>query len=155
MMQPLNYQNIKTLRRLLRKLEREFSSQLREKVECCGISVIQCHTLLEIEERGKTSMKEIADFFRIDKSTISRTIDILVKKGYVSRVINKDNRRYIDIELTEQGIKICKNINSICDIFYSDILSNIPDIKLDQLFTSFSLFTEALRSTDELSKSGS
>ena len=152
MQQPLEISQVKVFRRLLRKLEREFNSQLREKVECCGVSVIQCHTLLEIEDRQNTSMKEISDFFRIDKSTISRTIDILVKKGYVSRVINDNNRRFMDIKLTEEGEKICKNINLICDKFYSDLLSLIPDKKLAQLFNSFSLFTEALKNVDEFSK---
>ena len=126
---------------------------MREKVECCGISVIQCHTLLEIEDRKVSSMKEIGEYFRIDKSTISRTIDILVKKGYVSRVVNDTNRRYLDIELTEQGAEICGNINSICDKFYSDLLSHIPEKKISALLNSFALFTEALRNTDNISRS--
>jgi len=140
-------------RRILRKLEREFNSQLREKVECCGVSVIQCHTLLEIEDREICSMKEIAEYFRIDKSTISRTVDILVMKGYVSRIENDQNRRFMDLKLTEEGHKICMNINSICDRFYSDLLSHIPEKKMKGLFNSFTLFTEALRNTDELSRS--
>ena len=58
----------------------------------------------------------------------------------------------MDIKLTGEGEKICEKINLICDKFYSDLLSLIPDKKLAQLFNSFSLFTEALNNVDNFSK---
>lgn len=148
MMQQKSGPKVKNFRRLLRKLEREFNSQLREKVECCGVTVIQCHTLLEIEERVETSMRDIAEFFRIDKSTISRTIDILVKKGFVNREINQNNRRYMNLKLTAEGNKLCDSINTVCDRFYTDLMSVVSVGKFEQLFESFSLFIEMLKKVD-------
>ncbi len=43
-----------------------------------GISLAQCHTLLEIEKSHEISISELANTLSLDKSTVSRTVDGLV-----------------------------------------------------------------------------
>ncbi len=139
--------NVREFRKLLRKFEREFNSQLRQTVDCCGVTVIQCHTLLEIEERGETNMKEIADYFRIDKSTISRTISILVTKGLVLRKENPENRRMMSLKLTKEGLELSNKINMVCDSFYMELMNTVPEGKIDMLFESLQIFVNILKRT--------
>lgn len=50
----------------------------------------------------------------IDKmSNVSRLIDKLKDKGLVLRTINQDDRRQVDIEITEKGLKLLVEIDNV------------------------------------------
>ena len=42
---------------------------------CCGVSLTQCHTIVEIAKAGSISLNELADILTLDKSTVSRTVE--------------------------------------------------------------------------------
>lgn len=135
---------INEFRQTLRKLERELDTQLREELTCCGVSLVQCHTVLELERQGKTNLKELSSSLDLDKSTVSRTIDQLVNEGLVNRETDKNNRRFVLLSLNEKGKDACKNINKFCNDYYLEIFKQIPEEKHEQVIESFSLFAESL-----------
>ena len=67
--------SIRALRKDLRVLEREIELTLSSQTGCCGITVAQCHLLLEVEQRDRTSVTELAAALELDKSTLSRAVD--------------------------------------------------------------------------------
>jgi DNA-binding MarR family transcriptional regulator len=135
---------INEFRQTLRKLERELDAQLREDLTCCGVSLVQCHTVLELERQGKTNLKELSSSLDLDKSTVSRTIDQLVNEGLVSREIDANNRRFVLLSLSEKGKDACRNINKFCNDYYRELFEHIPEEKHAQVVESFSLFAESL-----------
>ena len=93
---------IKQIRAVLRILDREL--YLQNNASCCnGISLAQCHTLLEIEKEGELSVSELAKKLSLDKSTVSRTVDGLVNIQMVDRITPKENRRKALVNLTDSG----------------------------------------------------
>lgn len=125
-------QAIRKFRTILRRFERELFMQKSDS--CCnGITLAQCHTLLEIESKGKESLTELAKTLGLDKSTISRTVDGLVNVGLIDRSISPENRRMATIELTDAGKKICQTINKSNDKYFSDTLSVLADSERDEL----------------------
>ena len=125
-------QNIKVFRKLLRRFEREIFMQNNES--CCnGVTVAQCHTLLEIENKGKESLTELSKTLGLDKSTISRTVDGLVNIGLLDRTIPAENRRMATIQLTEAGKGVCHSINCNNDKYFSDTLSVLSDSEKEEL----------------------
>ncbi len=93
---------IQQFREIIRIFEREIF--LQNTASCCnGVSLSQCHTLLEIEKNNKISVSELAQNMQLDKSTVSRTVDGLVKMDMVDRVIPDENRRKAILNLTEEG----------------------------------------------------
>jgi DNA-binding MarR family transcriptional regulator len=96
-------------REILRLLDRELFFQ--NLSSCCGgITLAQCHTLLEIENNENISITELAENLLLDKSTVSRSVENLVQSGYVDRIIPFENRRITTLNLTESGKNTCKNI---------------------------------------------
>ncbi|HET6450736.1 MAG TPA: MarR family transcriptional regulator [Spirochaetia bacterium] len=67
---------------------------------CCGVTFAQCHLLLEVERRGRTSVTELATALELDKSTLSRTVDAGVKAGLIDRSVDPSSRRQQVICLT-------------------------------------------------------
>ena len=62
--------DIRAFRADLRVLEREVVLSLSSDTGCCGVSVAQCHLLLETEARGRTNVTELAAATVLDKSTL-------------------------------------------------------------------------------------
>lgn len=125
-------QTVKSFRGLIRRFERELFMQNTES--CCnGVTLAQCHTLLEIENKGKESLTELANTLGLDKSTISRTVDCLVNVGLVDRSIPVENRRMATLQLTDAGKKVCQSINDNNDQYFEEILAVLNDQEKEEL----------------------
>jgi len=131
------------LRAFERKLWGHLNDQLNDK-SCGNVSLAQCHTILELGEQNQTTIGELAKSMGLDKSTLSRTIDSLVKKGLVDRVPNPSDRRYTLISLTKGGESTCKQINSTNDAYFKRIFKTIPSEEHDRIIQSFALLVEAM-----------
>ena len=66
------------------------------------ITVEQFH-VLRFVRRGPNSMSELATAKNISRPAISQAVDVLVKKGFLSRVQSTTDRRYVELELTDAG----------------------------------------------------
>lgn len=142
-MKTTNNQTIRSLRQIFRRLEREIFVQTNESC-CSGVTLAQCHTLLEIESKSKESVTELAKTLGLDKSTISRTIDSLVNNGLVDRTTPVENRRMATIQLTEAGKQVCNSINCRNDDYFGEILSVLNDSEKDELVRLLGLVTNQM-----------
>jgi DNA-binding MarR family transcriptional regulator len=141
-------EEISTFRQGLRRLEAEIGINLSSETSCCGVTMAQCHLLLEIDRyRGTagTSLTELASDLRADKSALSRTLDSLVREGLASRAENPENRRKISAILTEKGEAKADYINGLCDASYAGVLGRIPEDKRPMILESVALLAEAMR----------
>jgi DNA-binding MarR family transcriptional regulator len=125
--------DIQTFRKHLRKLERETGILLDSETECCSVTVAQCHLLLELEADDTLALKDLADILSLDKSTLSRTIESCVQKGFLERSADEKNRRKNILSLTEEGRQKCGLINSLCNDQFMKIFSHIPEDKQDSV----------------------
>ena len=137
--------DIRAFRRALRALERQIELSLASETECCGVTPAQCHLLLAIEEKGEPSVGELAAALDLDQSTLSRTIDGLVKAGMLSRREDPANRRRQLVSLTDPGSAKADEINALCDESYSGLLASFPEAEAAAVVRSLPLFAEALR----------
>jgi DNA-binding MarR family transcriptional regulator len=136
-------QTIKKFREILRRFEREIFVQSNESC-CSGVTLAQCHTLLEIESKNTECVTELAKTLGLDKSTVSRTIDGLVNIGLVDRTIPLENRRMSSLKLTESGKNICQSINCNSDNYFNEILSILTDSEKEELLRLFETITNQM-----------
>jgi len=135
---------VREFRNTLRRFERLIAGRLRESSCCSGVTLPQCHALLEIEARGRVSLIELVQSLGLDKSTLSRTADGLVNIGLASRTFSDRDRRSIQLALSHQGQEICGRINSSNDHFFSRVLGRIPAVKRQQVMDAFQELVNAL-----------
>ena len=127
---------ISRFRENIRHIERELNIQ--NNSHCSqGVTLAQCHTLLELFSDDNISLSELSDRLYLDKSTVSRTIEGLVKSDMVLRNIPDENRRKVIISLTPKGSDLCKQINIENDNYFSDVLDSIPQIDRPVFLKSF------------------
>jgi len=134
---------IRKFRENIRHIERELSIQINDT--CCeGVTLAQCHTLLEVYSHNSINLNELSEKLYLDKSTVSRTVDSLVKNGTVNRIIPKENRRMITISLTNKGDGICQQINRDSDAYFDTIIGSIPSGDLPVFLRSFEIMVKKM-----------
>lgn len=139
-----NLEIIESFRSKLRQLERELGWSLKNDIRCCGISIAQCHVLLEVGKKGEISIVELAALLGLDTSTLSRTIDNMVKAGWITRITNPSDRRYVSLSLTGPGQKTFTSIQEINNQYFTEIFQLIPEEKRRQVVESFALLADAI-----------
>jgi DNA-binding MarR family transcriptional regulator len=140
----MNKKNIRDFRKVMRVFERLTAYQF--KCCCGGVTLAQCHTLIEVEFLGsKATTVQLAQNLNLDKSTLSRTIDGLVNIGLVERLPNASDRRFLMIALTKQGKATCDTINRINDEYYGGVFQQIPKQKQNVVVKHFALLTQAFQ----------
>lgn len=71
----------------------------------CELSMTEMHTLEQIGLGKPQSMSQVAKRLDITIGTLTTAINRLVKKGYVERNRNQDDRRIVEIKLSRAGEK--------------------------------------------------
>ncbi len=133
---------IRSFRRNLRRFER--LNQLTNVTCCRGITLAQCHVLLEMEELIKTTTKQLSENLRLDKSTLSRTVEGLKKLGLVKRGAHAYDRRFTILTLTRKGKDKCDSLNKFNDTLYSNIFGKFPEKERESFFQNFDDMVQAM-----------
>ena len=76
------------------------------------ITVEQFHILRHVR-RGTGSISELATAKNISRPAISQAVEVLVKKGLLTRVQSTQDRRFVKLALTEAG-------NELLDTVFQD-----------------------------------
>ncbi len=133
------------LREMVRILERKLGVLEGYQVSCCsGITMAQCHALVEIGRAKNISLNELAELLNLESSSMSRTVNNLVKSNLVKRDIDPMDRRYVTITLTENGNKMFKEIEENMNSYFSKIYDSIPADKSHQVIESLQLLINAI-----------
>ena len=93
---------VHSVRKAARQLVRELHL-LDGRVECCGLPLSQCHLIIELDRMGEATASELGEQLVLEKSTMSRLVNTLVKKGLVCAACCADDRRARILCLTEEG----------------------------------------------------
>lgn len=144
----LNELNSESFRELIRILERKLGLLNKQDSCCSQVSLAQCHALVEIGRAKSISLKELANILSLDISTMSRTVDSLVKKDFVLRSPSKLDRRSIDIELAEKGLITFKYIENKMDEKFKRIFETISAENQLTAITGLNIIINALNQYD-------
>jgi DNA-binding MarR family transcriptional regulator len=88
--------------------------QFRDRDQICyhDISVTQCYALETLVEQGPMRLSELTGRLFLDKSTTSRVVQTLIKKGYVEQRDDPSDRRAIALSATRAGRQLCARITA-------------------------------------------
>jgi len=140
----MNKEKIDLFREKLRVIQRELGWSQKNDIECCGVTMAQCHALIEIGKKDHLSIVELAGILGMDTSTLSRTVDNLVKAGLVDRFLNPQDRRYVTIALTDRGRGTFHTIEDSFNSYITKLFGLITKEKHSQVMESLVLLAEAI-----------
>ncbi len=132
------------MQRLTQNLLRRYQMRDRNEICCYDVTVSQCYALDVLGEHGEISMVQLARHLFLDKSTATRTIDPLVKRGLVERRLSEQDRRGILVRLTAEGEKLRQEILAGLRASQLQILTQIMPEKREALLEALDLLANAV-----------
>ncbi|MEW6080302.1 MAG: MarR family transcriptional regulator [Bacillota bacterium] len=136
---------IRILREHLRCIERHTVGWSRSDCQCCGLTLAQCHVLLEVGKSGTVSLGDLAARLGLDPSTLSRTVQSMVRAGLLRRTTNRADRRCVSISLTPRGRALLEQVDSGRNAYYTRVFGFIPREKHSQVMEAVVLLSEAMK----------
>lgn len=136
--------NSKQLREMIRIMERRVGVLRDSEFSCCGITIAQCHALVEIGRVQSIALNELAELLNLENSTVSKTVNNLVVGGLAKRDIDPQDRRYVSISLTENGQELFERIEDDMNQYFRKVFTAIPEDKREQVLESMQLLLQAL-----------
>ena len=102
----------------------------RDCICCYDISVTQCHALGVLASEGPFTLNELAAVLYLDKSTTSRVVEALDRKGYVTRSRHPEDGRAVLLGVSARGRKLQRAIESDLQAGYGRLLADVdPDVR--------------------------
>lgn len=100
------------------------------KVEGCeDLSMTEIHTLEAILGSKPRTMTEVSEKLKITVGTLTTAVNRLVKKGYVVREKDKDDKRKVLVTLTEKGQFAC----DVHEKFHTQMVEMmVKDLNVDE-----------------------
>lgn len=97
------------------------------------ITIDQWLVLNTIETNPRVSQLEIAERVFKDAASVTRIVDLLIRKGYLQRQSHPVDRRRFTLELTGQGKVLVKQVNKISEENRNIGLKGLSEADLQQL----------------------
>jgi len=111
-------------------LVRVYQFRDRDRICCHDISVTQCHTLEMLVEHGPMRLNDLTERLFLDKSTTSRVVRTLVKKGYVEQHADPSDGRATALSATRAGRNLCARITDDLVDQQRELLADLdPDVR--------------------------
>jgi MarR family transcriptional regulator, 2-MHQ and catechol-resistance regulon repressor len=118
------------LHEALSELVRAYQFRDRKRVCYRDISVTQCHAINALILHGSLQLNRLAAELFLDKSTASRVVDSLEKKGYVRRSVDPSDGRALRLTVTGRGRALFSQIEqNLVDGIKELIADFDPDVR--------------------------
>jgi DNA-binding MarR family transcriptional regulator len=121
------------------KLNRQLHTEHLDWLESLDISIPHVRALLLLEQDGPMRMGSIALCLGRAVSATTVVIDRLVKKGFVDRVADPDDRRVVLCQLTDEGEKAIGQFWRIGRERFDIMVSNLDDAQLEKVVAGLEL----------------
>ncbi len=106
------------------ELVRVYQFRDRKCIMYYDVSCTQCYAIAALIEHGTMTLRRLADELFLDKSTASRVIDSLQRKGYVLRTADPSDSRALRLRVTEKGVELNGKIQQ-------DLVNELRELLVD------------------------
>ncbi|GAT70027.1 marR family transcriptional regulator [Planomonospora sphaerica] len=112
----------------------------------CGVPIptSEAHALGELARRGELRQVELVHRLRLEKSTTSRIVTQLARRGWVERAPAPDDGRGVLLRLTPAGLQAARQLAEARQARFGAALDRIPAEERQAVLRALTLLTEAV-----------
>jgi DNA-binding MarR family transcriptional regulator len=110
---PNNYQPEESVGYLMRRILNMVSLEVERELEPSGLTNAQWVPLLKLHMGSASTVAELARECALDAGGMTRLLDRLETKGLLRRVRSSEDRRVVNLELTDEGRAAAKQIPAV------------------------------------------
>lgn len=139
---------------LIHKMDKRLSRNLSARVRAAGldeITVMHGWIIRYLYNRQGEDIfqKDIEKFFSIGRSTVTNIIQLMEKKGFVTRESVASDARLKRVRLTEKGIESRKMFETLTCEIDRELIRGISEEELDTFYTVMSKINGNLNEKQE------
>lgn len=117
-------------------LVRHLSARKAASVEALGMQMWECATLYALRRRGKpyaAGPTELADELGVTGAAMTNRVDAMVRRGYVVRRYDRDDRRRNVVALTRKGVTAAERIAARQRDVEAELVGTLTEAQQQQL----------------------
>lgn len=120
---------------LLQLIARRIDKDMKDELAKLGIDRKVFSNLMMLSEKDGITQRELGRLLEFPEYFTSRTVDVLVEKGFAERRPDPESRRNILVYLTDAGREIAKNLPPIIGSVNESYLEGLTCNEREQLIT--------------------
>lgn len=117
-------------------------AQRQLKAHGFTITIDQWLIIKAILENPGITQNEIGDLVFKDNASVTRIIDLMVKSEYITRHVHPDDRRKTNLEVTDSGKKVIREVQNIVEKNREVALKGITKDELEVMYSALLTISE-------------
>lgn len=126
------------------KAIRSYRNYAQRQLKAHGytITIDQWLIIKAILENPGITQNEIGDLVFKDNASVTRMIDLMVKSEYIVRKVHPEDRRKTQLEVTDSGVKVIKEVQNIVEKNRKTALKGIGNEELEVMYSALLKISE-------------
>ncbi|AZB35857.1 MarR family winged helix-turn-helix transcriptional regulator [Chryseobacterium bernardetii] len=117
-------------------------AQRQLKAHGFSITIDQWLIIKAILENPGITQNEIGDLVFKDNASVTRIIDLMVKSEYIIRHAHPDDRRKTNLEVTDSGKKVIREVQNIVETNREAALKGVSKDELEMMYSALLKISE-------------
>lgn len=117
-------------------------AQRQLKANGFTITIDQWLIIKAILENPGITQNEIGDLVFKDNASVTRIVDLMVKSEYIVRKVHPDDRRKTNLEVTDSGKKVIKEVQNIVEKNRKVALKGVSKDELEIMYSALLTISE-------------
>jgi DNA-binding MarR family transcriptional regulator len=112
----------------------------------CGepVSVAEAHALMELIRGEMLTQNALAQRLGLEKSTVSRLVGILERRGWITRTRSPHDARALELQLTDAGQQAAAELAKARQAKFARLVAALPEAQRPIVIEALSMLVEAL-----------
>jgi MarR family transcriptional regulator, temperature-dependent positive regulator of motility len=112
---------------LIRRMNQISTTTFHQRIKQTGydLTPVQFAAMQTLHTNPDIEQAQIASMIAYDRATIGGVIDRLEQKGYISRIISKQDRRARECCLTQKGELVLENVSPVVESLQQEVLDGL------------------------------
>lgn len=127
------YRHQESLSYLSRRAGKQVTAQMEAAFAKLDISFVQYAVLMQVHEKVAITASDICQNLQHDTGALARIIEDLESRGLLTRERSETDRRRVEIELTEKGEALRRQLVATVVTFLDDVLEEFTREEADTL----------------------
>ena len=119
----------------------------RDEAFCEGVTFHQFMILDAVAKSKELNMADLHQILSVQKSTTTRLVNPLLKKGLLLRDKADHDSRAVKLTLTKEGIETHKKVYLCLMDFFKNVTNSIPEEKKAEVLDCVNIFINAIKNS--------
>jgi DNA-binding MarR family transcriptional regulator len=119
----------------------------QDEAFCENVTFNQFLILDAVAKNKELNISDLHELLAVEKSTTTRLLNPLIKKGLVNRTRDQRDFRAARLTLTKEGENTYKNVRLCLEIFLQRVMGNIPVNKRNDILKAVKYFILAIKNS--------